>query len=377
MNQLLSLLVKQKGSDLHLAANSSPMMRVHGDVVKVDMPPLKASDVENILAELMTQRRKDELEHDMSCDFAIKVPNVGLFRVNLFKQRFGISGVFRALSETVPTLEQLKLPNICRTACAYPTGLVLVTGPTGSGKSTTLAAMINYINVNQRSHILTLEDPIEFQHESKRCLVNQREMGTQFTTFSSALKAALREDPDVILVGEMRDPETVALAITAAETGHLVFGTLHTNTAHKTVDRIIDTFPADQQNQIRSMLSESLRCVISQKLLPTADHKGRVAIHDVLVVNHAVSSMIREAKTFQIPSVMQTNRKDGMIIMDQTLLELVKSGVVSSHDGWEYANDKTLFAQWAPPSESSGATQAASASPGAKTGPTPPLKKVG
>lgn len=345
---LLQLMTKQKGSDLHLSVSSPPMIRINGDVAKVEMPPLTAGDIESMLKELLSGEEIEELHQNKVLDFARKIPNVGLFRGNVFYQRHGLAAVFRALTETVPTFEQLKLPPVCKTACSFPNGLVLVTGPTGSGKSTTLAAMINYINMTQRSHILTLEDPIEFQHETKRCIVNQRELGTHFANFSEALKAALREDPDVILVGEMRDPETIALAMTAAETGHLVFATLHTNTAHKTVDRIIDSFPGDQQNQIRSMLSESLRCVISQKLVPRADKKGRVAIHDILVVNHAVSALIRDGKTFQIPSVMQTAKKDGMMVMDQVLLEHVRNGVVTGSDGWDYANDKNLFLQWMP-----------------------------
>lgn len=324
------------------------MIRLNGELQKVDVPPLRPADVEGLLKEILSPEQFEDLYIQKSLDLAIRPEGVGLFRLNVFVQRFGLSAVFRSLSETVPTIEQLKLPPIARVACGYPNGLVLVTGPTGSGKSTTLAAMINHINLNQRSHILTLEDPIEFRHESKRCMVNQRELNTHFTDFASALKASLREDPDVILVGELRDPETIALAITAAETGHLVFGTLHTNTAHKTVDRIIDSFPAEQQGQIRSMLSESLRLVISQKLLPTADKKGRVAVHDILVATHAVSSLIREGKTYQIPSIMQTARREGMVVMDASLMELVKSGQVDGRDAWEYANDKSSFAQWAP-----------------------------
>ena len=359
LSSLLSLLIKQKGSDLHLASNSAPMIRINGDLVKVDMPPLKTNEIEAMVSELISDEQKDILQKELNLDFAQKIVGIGLFRANIFYQRHGISAVFRALSETVPSIEQLRLPNICKTVTGYPNGLVLVTGPTGSGKSTTLAAMINHINLNQRSHILTLEDPIEFQHESKRCMVNQRELGVHFHSFSDALKAALREDPDVILVGEMRDPETIALAITAAETGHLVFGTLHTNTAHKTVDRIIDSFPPEQQSQIRSMLSESLKAVISQKLVPTMDKKGRLAIHDILIGNHAVSALIRDGKTFQIPSVMQTAKREGMVIMDQVLMDAVRSGFVAGDVAWEYANDKQMFANWAPqtvPQAQSGAT---------------------
>jgi twitching motility protein PilT len=383
LNQLLTLLVKQKGSDLHLAANSSPMIRIHGDLAKVDVPPLSGTEMEALFQEILTQKQKDELKHERQVDFAIKVANVGIFRGNIFYQRFGLSAVFRALSDQPPTMEQLKLPAICRTTCGYANGLVLVTGPTGSGKSTTLAAMINYINMNYRGHILTLEDPVEFQHETKRCMVNQRQLGDHFTDFKNALKSALREDPDVILVGEMRDYETIGLAITAAETGHLVFGTMHTNTAAKSVDRIIDSFPADQQPQVRSMLSESLRAVISQKLLPTADKKGRVAVHDILVVSSAVANLIREGKTFQIPSIMQTSKREGMQVMDQQLSELVRTGVVAGATAWEYANDKALFSQYAPtdtgaltPAQTGGTPAAPTASGMAKPN-LPGLKKTG
>jgi twitching motility protein PilT len=264
-----------------------------------------------------------------------------------FFQKHGLAAVFRALKEHSPTLEEIQAPAICKVACGYANGLVLITGPTGSGKTTTLSAMINHINENERAHILTLEDPIEYHHESKRSMVNQRQLGVHFTDFNSALKASLREDPDVILVGEMRDPETMSLAITAAETGHLVFATLHTNSAAKAVDRIIDSFPGDQQPQIRAMLSESLRVVMSQKLLPT-QNKGMICLHDILVNTPAVANLIREGKTYQIPSIMQTSRKDGMQLLDANLLEVVNSGIVHGRMAWEHANDKNLFARFAP-----------------------------
>lgn len=371
---LLQLLVKQNGSDLHLAANSAPMLRLRGDLSKVESPPLKSAELETMLNEILSSGQKAELAAKKMVDLSIKVAGLGIFRVNVFYQRYGLSAVFRALAERPPTLEELKLPAICRTACNYPNGLVLVTGPTGSGKSTTLAAMINFINENYRQHILTLEDPIEFHHETKKCMVNQRQLGTHFTTFASALKAALREDPDVILVGEMRDPETIALAITAAETGHLVFATLHTNSAAKTIDRILDSFPAEQQPQIRSMLSESLRTVISQKLVPTADRKGRLCVHDILVNTAAVANLIREGKTFQIPSSMQTGRREGMQLMDSALLEAARAGTVLGLDAWEAANDKAGFAQWAP-REGTGNTTIGGAT-NAVTPPTNGLKKV-
>ncbi len=346
--QFLGLMVKQKASDLHVSAGTQPMLRIHGDLNRIDTPPLKPADVEAMIAEFLSAHQKNELVQKRTLDTAIKVGGLGVFRVNVFYQRHGLAAVFRALPEEPPSLDDLRLPPICRSVCSYPNGLVLVTGPTGSGKSTTLAAMLKHINHNQKGHILTLEDPIEFYHEAARGMVNQRQLGTHFTSFSSALKSALREDPDVILVGEMRDHETISLAITAAETGHLVFATLHTNTAAKSVDRIIDSFPADQQNQIRSMLSESLRAVICQKLVPTADKKGRLAVHDVLVNTSAVANLIREGKTFQIPSAMQTGKREGMQVMDQVLLDAVRANLVSGPDGWENANDKNLFAQWAP-----------------------------
>lgn len=346
--QYLQLLIKQKGSDLHFASSSSPMIRLHGDLVKIDIPPMKASEVEALVLEILSPPQKERLQKNRSVDFSIRVPGLGGFRVNAFFQRHGLAAAFRALPDQIPSIEELRLPAITKSLCSFPNGLILVTGPTGSGKSTTLAAMIHYINQNMRGHILTLEDPIEFQHESQRCMVNQRELGSHFTDFNTALSASLREDPDVILVGEMRDPETIALAITAAETGHLVFATLHTNSASKSIDRILDSFPGDQQPQIRSMLSESLRAVISQKLVPTADHKGRIAVHDILVNTSAVANLIREGKTFQIPSAMQTGRQAGMQVMDQTLLEHARSGAIQGIDAWEYANDKNMFANFAP-----------------------------
>lgn len=345
---LLQTLVKENGSDLHLASNSVPMIRVRGDLLKLDLPVFNAKVLEEMLNAVMSPHQRQEFASEKQVDFAIKIPNVGVFRVNLFMQRYGISGVFRSLPSNPPTLEMLNLPPICRLACTYPNGLVLVTGPTGSGKSTTLAAMINHINMNEKSHIITLEDPVEFQHDSKKCMMNQRELGNHFTSFSAALKAALREDPDVILVGELRDQETIALAITAAETGHLVFGTLHTNSAPKSLDRIIDSFEGSEQAQIRSMLSESLRVIISQKLVATADGKSRMAFHDILVNNNAIANLIRESKTFQIPSIMQTAKKDGMQVLDHMLLEAVKHGAVEGSVAWEAANEKQLFAQYAP-----------------------------
>jgi len=346
--QYLQALVKQRGSDLHLSTSTHPMIRVNGDLVKLNVPVITGESIEAMINEVANKTQRGELAKNKQVDFSFKVSGLGVFRANIFLQRNGWSAVFRALAEQAPTLEQLGLPPVIQKGCGYQNGLILVTGPTGSGKSTTLAAMINHINENKRGHILTLEDPIEFYHQTNRCMVNQRQLGTHFSTFASALKASLREDPDVILVGEMRDPETIAMAITAAETGHLVFATLHTNSATKAVDRMVDSFPGDQQHQIRSMLSESLRMVIAQRLIKTADGKSRMAFHDVLVNNPAVANLIREGKTHQLSSAMQTGRKNGMVVMDHAILEAAKAGRISTNEAYENGNDKSLFTQFAP-----------------------------
>lgn len=346
----LSALVKQGGSDLHISVSTKPMIRVDGDLRKLNFAELTSEQVEAMVNEITNKEQQADLIKKKSIDFSIKAKGIGIFRVNVFYQRHGLAGVFRSLSESAPTLEELKLPDIFRRVCGYANGLVLVTGPTGSGKSTTLASMVDYINRTTKGHILTLEDPIEFQHDSKMCMMNQRQLKSHFTDFSSALKAALREDPDVILVGEMRDAETIGLAITAAETGHLVFATLHTNSAAKAVDRIIDSFPGEQQNQIRTMLSESLRLVASQKLIPKKGGKGRIALHDLLVCNSAVANLIREGKIHQIPSVMQTSKRDGMQVFDQKLLETVELGLIDGEIAWDFANDKANFDKFLPSS---------------------------
>lgn len=347
ISQLMQALAQNKGSDLHVAAGSHPMLRIRGDMIKIEVPPLSPTEVEEMCGQLLAPIQKVELNNNKSIDFSVKAQGIGVFRVNIYTQKNGLSICMRILTESPPLLDDLKLPSICKTACSYANGLILMTGPTGSGKSTTLAAMINYINMTTKGHILTLEDPIEFQHESKMCMVNQRCLGAHFTTFADAMKAALREDPDVILVGEMRDPETMSLAIKAAETGHLVFSTLHTNSAGKTVDRMINSFPAEEQAQIRTVLSENLKVVIAQKLIPSADKKRRICLHDILVNTPAVANLIREGKTFQIPSVMQTGKKDGMQILDQVLQEYVRRGEIDGETAWEYANDKGLFANYA------------------------------
>lgn len=351
LGALLQALVQNGGSDLHLSAATPPMIRVRGDLVKVNAPALTPQQFDQFLQPILTEAMKKELAEKRSIDFSFKAAGVGLFRVNVFYQRHGLGAVFRVLTESPPKLEDLNLPAVCKSVCSAPNGLVLVTGPTGSGKSTTLAAMLNWINENWKGHILTLEDPIEFQHESKMCMVNQRALGQHFPDFGSAMRAALREDPDVILIGEMRDPETIELALKAAETGHLVFSTLHTNSASKTVDRIINVFPPEQQAQIRTVLSETLRAVISQRLIPAADGKKRLAFHDILVNTPAVANLIREGKTFQIPSSMQTGKKDGMQVLEQVLLESVRKGDVKGEVAWEHASEKGPFAQWAPASD--------------------------
>ncbi len=348
LGQLLQTMVQNGGSDLHVSAMSPPMIRVRGDIVKLNVAPLIPAQVEQMIFGTMTEAQRADIQKNLNLDYSFKAPGIGIFRVNVFYQRHGMSFVMRVLTEAPPELEKLNLPAICKAACSYANGLVLVTGPTGSGKSTTLAAMVNYINQTTKGHILTLEDPIEFQHDSKMGMVNQRALGTHFPTFSSAMKAALREDPDVILIGEMRDAETVALALKAAETGHLVFSTLHTNSAAKTVDRIINTFPAEEQPQIRTVLSETLKVVIAQRLIPSADKKRRIGLHDILVNTSAVANLIREGKTFQLTSVMQTGKKDGMQVFEQVLMEAVKRGEINGEDAWEHAGDKGPFAQWAP-----------------------------
>jgi len=361
--QLLQVLVKNGGSDLHIATNSSPMIRVKGDMVKLGVPSLSAAEVQAMAEQITNAHQKEDLIREKSIDFAFKANGLGVFRVNVFNQRHGLSLVMRVLSEQPPTIDDLKLPEVCRTACSYANGLVLVTGPTGSGKSTTLAAMLNHINMTTKGHILTLEDPIEFMHESKMGMVNQRSLGQHFTTFASAMRAALREDPDVILIGEMRDAETVALAIKAAETGHLVFSTLHTNSAIKTIDRIINTFSAEEQPQIRSVLADTLKVVIAQKLVPSADNSKRMCFQDIFVNNTASANLIRESKISQLMSIMQTGKRDGMQVLDQQLLESVRAGQVTGEIAWEFANEKGPFAQWAPKPGSTGEAQQASAVP--------------
>ncbi|WP_118794738.1 type IV pilus twitching motility protein PilT [Neisseria meningitidis] len=326
ITDLLAFGAKNKASDLHLSSGISPMIRVHGDMRRINLPEMSAEEVGNMVTSVMNDHQRKIYQQNLEVDFSFELPNVARFRVNAFNIGRGPAAVFRTIPSTVLSLEELKAPSIFQKIAESPRGMVLVTGPTGSGKSTTLAAMINYINETQPAHILTIEDPIEFVHQSKKSLINQRELHQHTLSFANALRSALREDPDVILVGEMRDPETIGLALTAAETGHLVFGTLHTTGAAKTVDRIVDVFPAGEKEMVRSMLSESLTAVISQNLLKTHDGNGRVASHEILIANPAVRNLIRENKITQINSVLQTGQASGMQTMDQSL---VRQGLIA------------------------------------------------
>ena len=343
ISELLAFTVKNKASDLHLSSGLPPMIRVHGDVRRINLPPLEHKDVHAMVYDIMNDGQRKFYEENLECDFSFAIPNLARFRVNAFVQQRGAGAVFRIIPSSVLSLEDLKAPKIFAEIADQPRGIVLVTGPTGSGKSTTLAAIVNYINENEHGHILTVEDPIEFVHEAKKCLINQREVGPHTLSFANALRAALREDPDVILVGEMRDLETIRLAMTAAETGHLVFGTLHTSSAAKTIDRIIDVFPAEEKEMVRSMLSESLRAVISQTLIKTKDGAGRVAAHEIMIGTPAIRNLIRENKVAQMYSAIQTGQGFGMQTLDQCMLELVKRNVIAVEEGRARAANKDNF----------------------------------
>ncbi|MFO0794237.1 MAG: type IV pilus twitching motility protein PilT [Candidatus Brocadiaceae bacterium] len=327
--ELLSFAKKEGASDIHLSSGEPPTIRIHGDIRKIDSPPLNREDVHKVLYDILRDHQRKVYEEQHELDFAIAWANIGRFRVNAFMQNRGESIVFRTIPTDIPTLEQLGMPKILGDLTEKDKGLVLVTGPTGCGKSTTLAAMIDLINRRDKCHIITIEDPIEFVHESKKSLINQRELGVHTHSFANALRSALREDPDVILVGEMRDLETISLALTAAETGHLVFGTLHTSSAPKTVTRIVDVFPPEQQEQVRTMFSESLQAVLTQQLLKRKDGKGRIAALEIMVGTAAVRNLIRENKIAQILSSLQTGRQYGMQTMDQALVELYQKEQVA------------------------------------------------
>jgi len=340
ISDLLAFSVKNKASDLHLSAGLPPMIRVHGDIRKINVPAFDHTQVHDMVYDIMSDGQRKVYEETLECDFSFEIPNLARFRVNAFNHQRGSGAVFRTIPSKILTLEQLNCPAIFKDIADTPRGLCLVTGPTGSGKSTTLAAMIDYINDKEFGHILTVEDPIEFVHTSKKCLINQREVGPHTLSFNNALRSALREDPDVILVGELRDLETIRLALTAAETGHMVFGTLHTSSAAKTIDRIIDVFPAAEKEMVRSMLSESLRAVISQTLLKTKDEQGRVAAHEIMIGTPAIRNLIREAKIPQMYSAIQTGQNVGMQTLDQNLQDLVKRGVVSANEARAKAANK-------------------------------------
>lgn len=336
---LLAFSVKNSASDLHLSAGLPPMIRVDGDVRRINVPPLDNKLVHNMIYDIMNDKQRKDFEEFLETDFSFEIQGLARFRVNVFNQNRGVGGVFRTIPSRILSLEDLGCPEIFKEITQKPRGLILVTGPTGSGKSTTLAAMLDFVNENEFGHILTIEDPIEFVHQSKKCLINQREVHRDTLGFAESLRSALREDPDIILVGEMRDPETIRLALTAAETGHLVFGTLHTNSASKTVDRIVDVFPAAEKEMTRSMLSESLQAVISQSLLKK-NGGGRVAAHEILVATPAIRNLIRENKVPQMYSAIQTGSQYGMQTLDQCLQELVRKGTVAKQEARAKAHNK-------------------------------------
>ncbi|MGE3772057.1 MAG: type IV pilus twitching motility protein PilT [Gammaproteobacteria bacterium] len=342
IGELLAFSVKNGASDLHLSAGLPPMIRVDGDVRRINVPAMQHKDVHDLVYDIMNDKQRKDYEEFLECDFSFEIPGLARFRVNAFNQNRGAGAVFRTIPSTILSLEDLKAPGIFKDISDYPRGVVLVTGPTGSGKSTTLAAMINHKNETEYGHILTIEDPIEFVHQSKKCLINQREVHRDTLGFNEALRSALREDPDTILVGEMRDLETIRLALTAAETGHLVFGTLHTSSAAKTIDRIVDVFPAEEKDMVRAMLSESLRAVISQTLLKK-NGGGRVAAHEIMIGTPAIRNLIRENKIAQMYSAIQTGQQFGMQTLDQCLQQLVQKGLVSRVEAKIKAQNKDLF----------------------------------
>lgn len=339
ISELLAFGVKNGSSDLHVSAGEPPMIRVDGDIRRINVPALKHSEVNDMIYDIMNDKQRKEYEEFLECDFSFEIKNLARFRVNVFIQNRGAGAVFRTIPTEILSLEQLNAPKIFESLADMPRGVVLVTGPTGSGKSTTLAAMINHKNENEHGHILTVEDPIEFVHISKKCLINQREVHRDTLGFNEALRSALREDPDVILVGELRDLETIRLALSAAETGHLVFGTLHTSSAAKTIDRIVDVFPAAEKEMVRAMLSESLRAVISQTLLKK-NGGGRVAAHEIMVGTPAIRNLIRENKIAQMYSAIQTGQQQGMQTLDQNLNDLVRKGIVSVAEAKSKAANK-------------------------------------
>jgi twitching motility protein PilT len=346
IDAFFKLMNDQGASDLHLISGSQPILRVHGELERVKYKLMENDELKSLLYEICPENKIKVFEETGDIDFGYEVPNLARYRCNYFQQKWGVGAVFREIPSEILTAEQLGLPPVLNKLAMQHKGLILVTGPTGSGKSTTLAAMVDYVNRNKKAHILTVEDPIEFVHKSQGCVVNHREVGLHTQSFKAALRGALREDPDIILVGEMRDLETIELALEAASTGHLVFGTLHTQSAAKTVDRVIDVFPANQQAQIRTTLSESLKGVVAQNLFKRIDKKGRIAVLEILVVTPATSNLIREGKTFQIPSVIQTGKKYGMQSLDDAILEAMQAKKISPEDAYDKSIVKERFVQF-------------------------------
>ena len=353
IDAFFNLMFEQKASDLHLSAGNNPMLRINGELQRVDHPPLDNDTLKTMLYEIAPEFKIKVFEETGDVDFGYEIPNISRFRANFFNQKSGVAAVFRQIPSKVLSFEDFEkfdapLPPVLKKFAMLHKGLVIVTGPTGSGKSTTLATMLDYANKNRRDHIITMEDPIEFVHESKNCLVNQREVGVHTKSFAAGLRGALREDPDVVLIGEMRDLESIELAILAANTGHLVFGTLHTPSAAKTVDRIIDVFPADQQNKIRATLSESLKGIVAQNLFKRIDKKGRVAALEILVFTTAIANLVREAKTHQIPGMIQVGKKLGNQPLDDAIMEHVRMKRISPEEAYEKSLDKRKFRQFLP-----------------------------
>jgi twitching motility protein PilT len=342
ISKLLTFTVKEGASDCHISAGEPPMIRMHGDLKKLDHPSLTSEETHALIYDMMNDVQRKTFEEHRECDFSFDLGEIARFRVNVFVQNRGLGAVFRTIPTEILPLEKLGMPPIIRQLCDREKGLILVTGPTGSGKSTTLAAMIDYLNNTFEGHIITIEDPIEFVHKTKKCLVNQRELGVHTLSFSNALRSTLREDPDIILVGEMRDLETIQLALTAAETGHLVFATLHTSSAPKTIDRIIDAFPPTQQAQVRSQLSETLEGVLTQTLLKKRSG-GRVAAIEIMIGTTAVRNLIRENKLHQIPGIMQASQKDGMQTMDMALIDLATRGIITKGEAQARSMNPNLF----------------------------------
>jgi len=343
IDAFFELMNKQEASDLHLAAGQQPAIRIRGEIERVKYHILESDELRSMLYEITPEHKIKQFEETGDVDFAYEIPGLARYRANYYMQKDGVAAAFREIPTKIQTAKDLGLPAVITKLASLPRGLVLVTGPTGSGKSTTLASILDEANRTRKDHIITIEDPIEFVHESKGCIVNHREVGLHTKTFSAALRGALREDPDIILVGEMRDMETIALAVEAANTGHLVFSTLHTTSAAKTVDRIIEVFPPGEQTQIRSTLADGIRAVISQTLLKRIDQPGRVAALEVMIATPAVRNLIREAKTYQLPSMIQTGKKYGMQLLDDAIMDLLNGGIVSADDAYQRSNDKARF----------------------------------